>query len=79
MASPKTKAFGIPKQLIWDAYLQVSKSQGATGVDKVSITKFEENLKRWVVERTFAWINRNRRLLNSITMISRMVKYPKMC
>ncbi|WP_240034533.1 hypothetical protein [Wolbachia endosymbiont of Aedes albopictus] len=41
----KTKSFDIPKQLIWRAYKQVSKNRGAAGVDGVSITKFEENLK----------------------------------
>ncbi|WP_264686617.1 group II intron reverse transcriptase/maturase [Wolbachia endosymbiont (group B) of Rhopobota naevana] len=41
----KTKFFDIPKQLIWRAYKQVSKNKGAAGVDEVSITKFEENLK----------------------------------
>lgn len=41
----KTKSFDIPKQLIWKAYKQVSKNKGAAGVDEVSITKFEENLK----------------------------------
>ncbi|AGJ98650.1 Putative reverse transcriptase [Wolbachia endosymbiont of Drosophila simulans wNo] len=41
----KTKSFDIPKQLIWKAYKQVSKNRGAAGVDEVSITKFEENLK----------------------------------
>lgn len=41
----KTKSFDIPKQLIWRAYKQVSKNKGAAGVDEVSVTKFEENLK----------------------------------
>ncbi|MBA8754770.1 group II intron reverse transcriptase/maturase [Wolbachia endosymbiont of Drosophila bicornuta] len=41
----KTKSSDIPKQLIWRAYKQVSKNKGAAGVDEVSITKFEENLK----------------------------------
>lgn len=41
----KTKSFDIPKQIIWRAYKQVSKNKGAAGVDEVSITKFEENLK----------------------------------
>ncbi|MFT0820040.1 MULTISPECIES: group II intron reverse transcriptase/maturase [Wolbachia] len=41
----KTKSFDIPKQLIWRAYKQVSKNKGTAGVDEVSITKFEENLK----------------------------------
>lgn len=41
----KTKSYDIPKQLIWRAYKQVSKNKGAAGVDEVSITKFEENLK----------------------------------
>ncbi|MCM1002343.1 group II intron reverse transcriptase/maturase [Wolbachia pipientis] len=41
----KTKSFDIPKQLIWRAYKQVLKNKGAAGVDEVSITKFEENLK----------------------------------
>ncbi|WP_250238971.1 MULTISPECIES: group II intron reverse transcriptase/maturase [Pseudomonadati] len=41
----ETKSFDIPKQLIWKAYKRVSKNKGAAGVDEVSITKFEENLK----------------------------------
>lgn len=41
----KTKSFDIPKQVIWRAYKQVSKNKGAAGVDEVTITKFEENLK----------------------------------
>ncbi|WP_143688863.1 group II intron reverse transcriptase/maturase [Wolbachia endosymbiont of Laodelphax striatellus] len=41
----KTKSFDIPKQLIWRAYKQVSKNKGAAGVDDISITKFQENLK----------------------------------
>ncbi|MDV6248735.1 group II intron reverse transcriptase/maturase [Wolbachia endosymbiont of Zaprionus taronus] len=41
----KTKSFDIPKQLIWRAYKQVSKNKGAAGVDDISITKLEENLK----------------------------------
>ncbi|WP_264723586.1 group II intron reverse transcriptase/maturase [Wolbachia endosymbiont (group A) of Cheilosia soror] len=41
----KTKSFDIPKELIWRAYKQVSKNKGAAGVDEVSVTKFEENLK----------------------------------
>ncbi|WP_254229291.1 hypothetical protein [Wolbachia pipientis] len=41
----KTKPFDIPKQLIWNAYKQVSKNKGAAGIDEVTITKFEENLK----------------------------------
>ncbi|QOD37974.1 group II intron reverse transcriptase/maturase [Candidatus Wolbachia massiliensis] len=41
----KTKSFDIPKQLIWRAYKRVSENKGAAGVDEVTITKFEENLK----------------------------------
>ncbi|UPA54634.1 group II intron reverse transcriptase/maturase [Wolbachia pipientis] len=41
----KTKSFDMPKQLVWRAYKQVSKNKGAAGVDEVTITKFEENLK----------------------------------
>jgi len=41
----KTKSFDIPKQLVWNAYLRVSKNQGAAGVDKVTISEFEKDLK----------------------------------
>ena len=41
----KTKSFDIPKRLLWNAYLRVAQNHGAAGVDEISITKFEENLK----------------------------------
>jgi len=39
------KHFDIPKQLIVKAYKQVSKNKGAAGIDDVSISEFEEDLK----------------------------------
>ncbi len=41
----KTKSFDISKRLLWNAYLRVAQNHGAAGVDEISITKFEENLK----------------------------------
>ncbi len=41
----KTKSFGISKQIVWEAYLRVKANNGAAGVDGISITKFEEQLK----------------------------------
>lgn len=40
----KTKPFNIPKALVWKAYQLVKANNGAAGVDKESIAKFEENL-----------------------------------
>lgn len=41
----KTKSFDISKQAVWDSYLKVKSNQGAAGVDRQSIAKFEEDLK----------------------------------
>lgn len=40
-----TKQFDIPKQIVWEAYKRVKANKGAAGVDEMSITDFEENLK----------------------------------
>jgi RNA-directed DNA polymerase len=40
-----TKAYEIPKQLVWKAYLEVKSNGGSAGVDQQSIEVFEENLK----------------------------------
>lgn len=39
------KSHGIPKQLVWDAWLKVKKNGGAAGVDGVTVEQFEERLK----------------------------------
>jgi group II intron reverse transcriptase/maturase len=39
------KSHGIPKQLVWDAWLKVKRNGGAAGVDGVTIEQFEKRLK----------------------------------
>jgi len=39
------KPFGIPKQLVWEAYQRVRANKGAAGVDGQSIADFEVDLK----------------------------------
>jgi len=41
----KTKSFEISKQVVWKAYQRVKVNKGAAGIDKESITDFEQNLK----------------------------------
>lgn len=41
----KTKSFEISKQVVWEAYQRVKANKGAAGIDKESITDFEQNLK----------------------------------
>lgn len=40
-----TKSFDIPKTLVWKAYQRVKANKGAAGVDKISLSAFEQNLK----------------------------------
>ena len=40
------KPFAIPKQLVWQAYLEVKSKGGAAGVDHESLEDFERNLKK---------------------------------
>lgn len=40
-----TKSFDIPKQLVWRAYQRVKANKGAAGVDRISLSTFEQNLK----------------------------------
>ena len=40
-----TKSFDIPKQLVWRAYQRVRANKGAAGIDSVSLSTFEQNLK----------------------------------
>jgi len=40
-----TKSFDISKQLVWKAYQRVKANKGAAGIDRVSLTVFEQNLK----------------------------------
>ena len=39
------KPYVIPKQLVWEAYQRVKANQGSAGVDGVSLTMFEQDLK----------------------------------
>jgi RNA-directed DNA polymerase len=41
----KSKSFEIPKQAVWDAYLQVKRSKGGPGYDNESMNIFENDLK----------------------------------
>jgi RNA-directed DNA polymerase len=41
----KAKSYEIPRELVWDAYVTVKKNKGAAGVDGLSITEFEIDLK----------------------------------
>ena len=47
MSEPRLqgKSQGIPKRLVWDAWLKVKENGGAAGVDGVSIEQFEGKLK----------------------------------
>ena len=40
-----TRAFDIPKRLVWDAFQRVKSNGGAAGVDEESIADFERNLR----------------------------------
>ena len=39
------KSFEISKQLVWEAYLKVRSNQGSSGIDGVTIARFERDLK----------------------------------
>jgi RNA-directed DNA polymerase len=39
------KPFGIPKQLVWEAYKRVKANKGAPGVDRQSLAEFESDLR----------------------------------
>ena len=41
----KAKPFVISKRIVWEAYKRVKANKGAAGVDKRSVTDFEEDLK----------------------------------
>ena len=48
MIEPKPKAdkpFDISKRVVWEAYEKVRANRGAAGVDEVSVSEFEEDLK----------------------------------
>ena len=38
----KTKSLSISKHMVWEAYLRVKANKGASGVDEISINRFEE-------------------------------------
>jgi group II intron reverse transcriptase/maturase len=40
----ETKSIPVTKRMVWDAYKIVRSNKGAAGIDKISITKFEEKL-----------------------------------
>lgn len=42
----KTKPFSIPKRLVWEAFQLVKANKGSAGVDRESISDFEQNLSR---------------------------------
>src|SRR5437867_13099734 len=42
---PEAKPYGIPKQLVWEAYRRVKANRGAAGVDGESLAVFEKDLK----------------------------------
>jgi RNA-directed DNA polymerase len=44
-SDPQDKPFGIPKQLVWEAYQRVKANKGAAGVDGCSIEEFEKDLR----------------------------------
>ena len=48
MSEPKLqgKSYDIPKQLVWKAWLKVRSKGGAAGADGVTISQYEENVKR---------------------------------
>jgi RNA-directed DNA polymerase len=41
----KTKSFDIPKKTVHEAYKAVKRNKGSAGIDGVSITEFEADLK----------------------------------
>lgn len=41
----KAKSFDIPKSLVFTAFKAVKKNKGSAGIDKISIEKYEKNLK----------------------------------
>ena len=41
-----TKSLPITKQMVWQAYKKVKSNSGSAGVDKVSMSDFEENLEK---------------------------------
>jgi RNA-directed DNA polymerase len=45
MPKPQDKPFGIPKQMVWEAYRRVAANKGAAGVDKQSLEQFDADLK----------------------------------
>jgi RNA-directed DNA polymerase len=45
MPKPQDKPFGIPKQIVWEAYRRVAANKGAGGVDEQSLEQFEADLK----------------------------------
>ncbi|EAQ33621.1 transposase (class IV) [Nitrobacter sp. Nb-311A] len=58
---------------------KMAKTVAATGCGKIEIVKrpdlqrFVVLPKRWIVERTFAWISRNRRLMRDFERYTRTV------
>ncbi len=41
----QVKPFGIPKQMVWEAYRRVKANKGAAGVDGQSVEQFEQDLR----------------------------------
>ena len=45
-SKPRTdKPFDISKRVVWEAYEKVRANRGAAGVDEVSVSEFEDDLK----------------------------------
>ena len=44
-ANGKSKSFGIPKRMVWEAYRRVKANKGAAGIDEESIRDFENELE----------------------------------
>lgn len=41
----KTKSFDIPKKLVFEAFKVIKANKGVTGIDDISLEKFEKKTK----------------------------------
>ncbi|AQT69088.1 hypothetical protein STSP2_02275 [Anaerohalosphaera lusitana] len=51
MCKTNSKPFVISKKSVWQAYHLVKSNRGGSGVDRVSLKEFEENLRTFRVTR----------------------------